>query len=47
MIALLEFDAVLCIYIFQVEHWLQPARIGVKPFLAALSLVQIRAGFAY
>ena len=47
MIAWLELDAVLCICILQAEHWLKPARIGVKPFLAALSLVRIRAGFAY
>ena len=47
MIALSELDAVLCICIFQVEHWLQPARMGVKPFLAALSLVRTRAGFVY
>ena len=47
MIALSELDAVLCICIFQVEHWLQPAPMGVKPFLAALSLVRTRAGFVY
>ena len=47
MIAWLELDAVLCIWILQAEHWLKPVRIGVKPFFAALSLVRITAGFAY